>query len=87
MTNQEQFADAFGLDPYDISEGDEGSVIHTDDDGTKWILTGYDTISVESGCLAINVDVMHTVSATVAGLRAAMKALNDVVHAATLADA
>lgn len=85
MTHKEEFAAALGVEPDEITIGDFDTLEYrgeqADGEG-HWALTESDTIHVEFGCLSMNVDVLHSIAATVAALRAANAAVNDTIGAA-----
>ena len=85
MTHKEEFAAALGVEPDEIKSDGFGTVEYygeqADGEG-HWEFTDYDTIRVEFGCLRMETDVLHSIAATVAALRAANAAVNDAITAA-----
>lgn len=85
MTRQEQFAAALGVEPDDIKPDDFDALEYcgeqADGEG-HWTLTDSDTIRVEFGCLRMDTDVLHSISATVSALNAANKAFDAAIAVA-----
>ena len=83
MTRQEQFAAALGVEPDEIKPGGFAPWQYGDPSATSgwWALTRYNMIRVEFGTTSVNVMVAHSIGATVAGLKAAVKSLNDTIDA------